>query len=221
MSKTPTDLAPLRHTAAHLLAHAVVDLFGADVQLAIGPAIDDGFYYDFLKSPPFVPEDLPRLEERMRQLVAGGLDMTGKQVSRAEAQAYFRERHQPFKLEILEGIPADEPITFYTIGAFTDLCRGGHVANSCDVGAVKLLSLAGAYWRGDEHNVMLQRIYGTAFPTQAELDAYLLKLEEAERRDHRRIGRELDLFSIEEEAGPGLVFWHAQGGRVRAVIEDF
>jgi len=221
VSTTTTDLPSLRHTAAHLLAHAVVDLFGDDVQLAIGPAIDNGFYYDFLKTTPFVPEDLPRIEARMRELVAQDLAMTGAPIERAAAEAYYTKRHQPFKLDILHGIPEGEPLTMYTIGGFTDLCRGGHVESSKRVGAVKLLTIAGAYWRGDEHNPMLQRIYGTAFPTQAELDAYLEQLKEAERRDHRKIGKELDLFSIEEEAGPGLIFWHPKGGRVREVIEDF
>ncbi|MBV8365579.1 MAG: threonine--tRNA ligase [Candidatus Eremiobacteraeota bacterium] len=215
------DLGHARHTAAHLLAHAVTDLFGSDVKLAIGPAIENGFYYDFLKDTPFVPEDLPRIEARMRELVAADLEMTGRAISRADATAYYKERKQPFKLELIEGIPADEPLSMYTIGTFTDLCRGGHVEHSRQVGAVKLLSLAGAYWRGDERNPMLQRIYGTAFPTQAELDAYLVQLEEAEKRDHRRLGKDLDLFSIEEAAGPGLIFWHPAGARVRSVIEDF
>lgn len=221
MERTTQDLGHLRHTAAHVLAHAVVDLFGPEVQLAIGPAIETGFYYDLLKPTPFVPEDLPRIEQRMRELINQNLIMEGRPVSREEAAAYYRERHQPFKLEILEGIPENEPISMYTIGSFTDLCRGGHVRSSGDIGAVKLLNIAGAYWRGDEHKPMLQRIYGTAFPTKAELDAYLQHLEEAERRDHRKLGKELDLFSIEEDAGPGLVFWHPQGGRVRAVVEDF
>ena len=221
MAKDVQDLGQLRHTAAHLLAHAVVDLFGPEVKLAIGPAVENGFYYDFLKDTPFVPEDLPRIEARMRELIGQDLKMTGRPVTREEAAAYYRERRQPFKVELLDAIPPDEPVTMYTIGSFTDLCRGGHVGSSREVGAVKLLTIAGAYWRGDERNPMLQRIYGTAFPTQAEVDAYLHALEEAERRDHRKLGKELDLFSIQEEAGPGLVFWHPNGGRVRAVIEDF
>jgi len=219
--KTASDLGALRHTAAHLLAHAVVDLFGDDVKLAIGPAIENGFYYDFLKATPFVPEDLPRIEARMRELIAGKLAMKGEPIDRAAAEAYYQKRDQPFKLDILHGIPDGEPLTMYTIGGFTDLCRGGHVDSSADVGAVKLLSIAGAYWRGDEHNPMLQRIYGTAFATQAELDAYLKQLEEAERRDHRKLGRELDLFSVEEDAGPGLIFWHPKGGIVRRAMEDW
>ena len=220
-SPTTTDLGPLRHTAAHLLAHAVIDLFGDDVKLAIGPAIKDGFYYDFLKSTPFVLEDLPRIEARMRELIAADLKMEGKPIKRADAERYYTERQQPFKLDILAGIPSDEPLTMYTIGGFTDLCRGGHVERSKKVGAVKLLSIAGAYWRGDEHNPMLQRIYGTAFPTQEQLQAYLDQLAEAERRDHRKLGRELELFSIEEEAGPGLIFWHPKGGTIRRIVEDW
>jgi threonyl-tRNA synthetase len=215
------DVAHLRHTAAHILAHAVVDLYGDDVKLAIGPAIENGFYYDFLKSTPFVPEDLPAIETRMREIIRSDVAMTGRPITRAEAEAYYRERKQPFKLDILAGIPENEPLTMYTIGAFTDLCRGGHLERSSQVGAVKLLSLAGAYWRGDEKNPMLQRIYGTAFATQAELDEHLKQLEEAEKRDHRRLGKELDLFSIEEAAGPGLIFWHPAGARVREVIEEF
>ena len=216
-----SDLAHMRHTAAHLLAHAVVDLFGDDVKLAIGPAIENGFYYDFLKNTPFVPEDLPRIERRMRELIERDLVMTGKPITRDEARRYYGEREQPFKLEIIAGIPDGEPLSMYTIGEFTDLCRGGHVERSSQIGAVKLLSIAGAYWRGDEKNPMLQRIYGTAFPSQAELDAYLHQLEEAEKRDHRRLGKELDLFSIQEDAGGGLIFWHPAGGRVRDVIEHF
>ncbi|MDQ2818268.1 MAG: threonine--tRNA ligase [Candidatus Eremiobacteraeota bacterium] len=216
-----SDLGPLRHTAAHLLAHAVIDIFGDDVKLAIGPAIENGFYYDFLKTPPFVPEDLPRIERRIDELIAQELVMVGEQTTREAAERYYRERDQPFKLDILAGIPEAERLSMYTIGKFTDLCRGGHVASSKEVGTVKLTSIAGAYWRGDEHNPMLQRIYGTAFPDREQLDDYLRRQAEAEKRDHRKLGKELDLFSVEEGAGPGLVFWHPNGGRVRAVVEDF
>ena len=215
------DLAPLRHTAAHLLAHAVVDLFGDDVQLAIGPAIDNGFYYDFLKTPPFVTEDLPRIESRMRELIAQGLRMQGKPIGRAEAEAYYTQRRQPFKLDILHGIPDGEPLTMYTIGDFTDLCRGGHVDSSAAIGAVKLLSIAGAYWRGDERNPMLQRIYGTAFPTDAELQEYLHKLEEAKRRDHRRVGKELELFAVSDTVGAGLPLWLPKGATIRRLLEEY
>src|SRR5215467_10208062 len=149
MAMTQGDLDHLRHTAAHLLAHAVVDLFGPEVKLAIGPSIEDGFYYDFLKEPGFTPEDLPRIEARMRELIAQGLHMEGKHVSRDEAADYYRGRNQPFKLELLDAIPAGEPVTMFTIGSFTDLCRGGHVDSSKAIGGLKLLSLAGAYWRGD------------------------------------------------------------------------
>ena len=198
-----------------------MDLFGSDVKLAIGPAIADGFYYDFLKETPFVPEDLPRIEARMNELIAENLRMEGRPIERGQAQRYYEERNQPFKLDILRGIPDGERLTMYTIGGFTDLCRGGHVQRSGEIGAVKLLSIAGAYWRGDEHNPMLQRIYGTAFPTKEELAAYLEHLAEAERRDHRKLGKELDLFSFQEEAGPGLVFWHPKGGIVRKIMEDW
>ncbi len=219
--KITSDLGPLRHTAAHLLAHAVVDLFGPDVKLAIGPAIENGFYYDFLKETPFVPEDLPRIEQRMDELIAADLVMEGKPIERQAALRYYEERKQPFKVDIVRGIPEGEPLTMYTIGTFTDLCRGGHVHSSSEVGAVKLLSIAGAYWRGDEHNPMLQRIYGTAFPSKQELDEYLYRLEEAKRRDHRRVGRELELFTVSDSVGAGLPLWLPKGATVRRLLEDY
>jgi threonyl-tRNA synthetase len=168
---------------------------------------------------PQTPEDLGRLEARMREIVAADYPMTGERVTREDALARFRDN--PYKTEIAREIPEGEPITLYTIGDFTDLCRGGHAHSTGEIGALKLTSVAGAYWRGDEHNPMLQRIYGTAFPTQAELDAYLVILEEAARRDHRKLGQELGLFSIEEDAGGGLVFWHPKGAIVRGLIENF
>ncbi|MBD5655660.1 MAG: threonine--tRNA ligase [Candidatus Eremiobacteraeota bacterium] len=211
-------LADLRHTAAHVLAYAVQDLF-PDAKPTIGPSIENGFYYDFARDEPFTPEDLVRLEQRMHEIVAADYAMTGERITRDGAIDRFREN--PFKVELAEGIPANEPITLYTIGAFTDLCRGGHAKSTGLIGAVKLMSVAGAYWRGDEKRPMLQRIYGTAWHTQAELDAYLLQLEEAQKRDHRKLGRELGLFSVEEDAGGGLVFWHPKGAIVRGIIEDF
>ena len=211
-------LAELRHTAAHVLAYAVQDLF-PDAKPTIGPAIDNGFYYDFAREEPFTPEDLTRLEARMHEIVAADYEMTGERTTRAGAIERFRDN--PFKVELAEGIPEGEPITLYTIGAFTDLCRGGHARSTGAIGAVKLMSVAGAYWRGDENNPMLQRIYGTAWHTQAELDAYLLQLEEAQKRDHRKLGQELGLFSIEEDAGGGLVFWHPKGAIVRGIVENF
>jgi len=211
-------LDALRHTAAHVLAYAVQDLF-PEAKPTIGPAIETGFYYDFDRAEPFTPEDLGRLEARMKEVVASDYPMTGRQVSRAEALAHFEGN--PYKLEIAREIPEGEPITLYAIGEFTDLCRGGHAHSTGEIGALKLTSVAGAYWRGDEHNPMLQRIYGTAFATQKELDAYLVFLEEAAKRDHRRLGQELGLFSLEEDAGGGLVFWHPKGAVVRRIIEDF
>jgi threonyl-tRNA synthetase len=211
-------LPALRHTAAHILAYAVQDLF-PDAKPTIGPAIDTGFYYDFARDEPFTPEDLERLEARMKEIVAADYPMTGERVTRAQALERFKDN--PYKLEIAREIPEDEPITLYTIGAFTDLCRGGHAHTTGEVRALKLTSVAGAYWRGDEHNPMLQRIYGTAFPSEAELAAHVVLLEEALRRDHRKLGAELDLYSVEEDAGGGLVFWHPKGAIVRAIVEDF
>jgi len=213
-----TALPALRHTAAHVLAYAVQELF-PEAKPTIGPAIENGFYYDFDRSEAFTPEDLEKLEERMRAIIAADYEMTGQTVTREEAIRRFAGN--PYKVELATEIPDGEPITLYTIGAFTDLCRGGHAPRTGEIGAVKLTGVAGAYWRGDENNPMLQRIYGTAWHTQAELDAYLTQIEEAQKRDHRRLGVELDLFSIEEDAGGGLVFWHPKGAIVRGIIEQF
>jgi len=212
------DIAHLRHTAAHVLAYAVQDLF-PEAKPTIGPAIENGFYYDFDRGTPFTPEDLEKLEGRMREIVAADYPMTGRRVTREEAIAAFRDN--PYKVEIASEIPADEPITLYTIGGFTDLCRGGHAESTGAIGALKLMSVAGAYWRGDEHNPMLQRIYGTAFTTQQELDDYLVFLEEAAKRDHRKLGAELDLYHVDELAGGGLVFWHPKGALMRGIVEQF
>jgi threonyl-tRNA synthetase len=212
------SLAELRHTAAHVLAYAVQDLF-PEAKPTIGPAIENGFYYDFDRATPFTPEDLERLESRMQEIVAADYPMIGRVVTRGEAIERFSGN--PYKVEIAREIPEDEPVTLYTIGDFTDLCRGGHADSTGAIGALKLTSVAGAYWRGDEHNPMLQRIYGTAWRDRAELEAYLARVEEALRRDHRKLGVELDLFSIEEDAGGGLVFWHPKGAIVRGIIENF
>jgi threonyl-tRNA synthetase len=211
-------LDELRHTAAHVLAYAVQDLF-PEAKPTIGPAVENGFYYDFDRAEPFTPEDLAKLETRMHEIVAADYEMTGERTTREGALERFADN--PYKVEIAREIPADQPITLYTIGEFTDLCRGGHAKSTGKIGAFKLMSVAGAYWRGDEHNPMLQRIYGTAWHTQAELDAYLLQLEEAQKRDHRKLGQELGLFSIEEDAGGGLVFWHPKGAIVRGIVENF
>jgi threonyl-tRNA synthetase len=213
---TPVDA--LRHTAAHVLAYAVQDLF-PDAKPTIGPSIETGFYYDFDRAEPFTPEDMARLEARMREIVLADYAMTGEAVTRDQAIARFAGN--PYKVEIASEIPEGDPITLYSIGEFTDLCRGGHAHTTGEIGALKLMSVAGAYWRGDEHKPMLQRIYGTAFATQAELEGYLLFLEEAAKRDHRRLGQELGLFSIEEDAGGGLVFWHPKGAVIRGIIETF
>jgi threonyl-tRNA synthetase len=212
------SIEELRHTAAHVLAYAVQDLF-PNAKPTIGPAIETGFYYDFDRTEPFSEDDLARLEARMREIVEADYEMTGRRVTREEALDRYKDN--PYKTEIAREIPEGEPITLYTIGDFTDLCRGGHAHSTGAIRGLKLLSVAGAYWRGNEHNPQLQRIYGTAFPTQDELSAYLTFLEEAAKRDHRKLGRELDLFSIEEDAGGGLVFWHPKGAIVRGLVEDF
>jgi len=217
-SERVEELQKLRHTAAHVLAYAVQDLF-PEAKPTIGPAIENGFYYDFDRKEAFTPDDLVRLETRMREIVAANYEMTGREVSRAGAIEHFKDN--PYKVELASDIPDGEPITLYTIGEFTDLCRGGHAHTTGEIRALKLLSVAGAYWRGDEHKPQLQRIYGTAFPEQSELDAYVEFLAEAERRDHRKLGRELGLFSIEEDAGGGLVFWHPNGTIVRGIVENF
>ena len=213
-----TTLPELRHTAAHVLAYAVQDLF-PDAKPTIGPAIDNGFYYDFDRREPFTPEDLERLEARMNEIIAANYEMTGQRVSRGEAIDRFKDN--PYKVEIASEIPEGEPITLYTIGQFTDLCRGGHAHTTGEIGAIKLMNVAGAYWRGDEHKPMLQRIYGTAWYDRGELEQYLHQIEEAQKRDHRKLGAELDLFTIEDDAGAGLVFWHPKGAIVRNIIEQF
>jgi threonyl-tRNA synthetase len=218
VNQTAVDIAHLRHTAAHVLAYAVQDLF-PEAKPTIGPAIENGFYYDFDRGTPFTPEDLQRLEARMREIIAADYPMTGRRVSREEAIETFHDN--PYKVEIAREIPEGEPITLYSIGDFTDLCRGGHADSTGALGAVKLMSVAGAYWRGDEHNPMLQRIYGTAFATPQELDDYLAFLEEAAKRDHRKLGQELDLYHIDELAGGGLVFWHPKGALMRGIVEQF
>ncbi len=212
------DIAHLRHTAAHVLAYAVQDLF-PDAKPTIGPAIENGFYYDFDRKEPFTPGDLERLAERMREIVAADYPMTGRRVTREEAIETFRDN--PYKVEIAREIPEGDPITLYTIGAFTDLCRGGHADSTGAIGALELESVAGAYWRGKSENPMLQRIYGTAFDTPEELADYHTFLEEAAKRDHRKLGAELDLYHVDELAGGGLIFWHPRGAIMRGIVEAF
>jgi threonyl-tRNA synthetase len=205
-------LEVIRHSTAHLLAQAVKQLF-PEAQVTIGPVIEDGFYYDFAYSRPFSTEDLAAIEARMRELAKADLGVERRELARDAAVEYFRGIGEQYKAEIIASIPATEPISLYGQGDWIDLCRGPHVPSTGKLKAFKLMKVAGAYWRGDSRNEMLQRIYGTAWPDQKQLDAYLHRLEEAEKRDHRRIGRELDLFHMQEEA-PGAVFWHPKGWRL-------
>ncbi len=213
------DLDVLRHSAAHILAAAVVSLF-PETKVAIGPAIEDGFYYDFDRPAPFTPDDLVKIELKMKEIAKGNNRFIRTEKPRAEAIEYFRSRGEKYKVEILEAI-ADDTVSFFQSGDFLDLCRGPHVDYSSRIKHFKLLSVAGAYWRGDEKREQLQRIYGTAFPAKDELEAYLNRLEEAKKRDHRKIGRDLELFSVQEDVGPGLVLWHPKGSRIRLLIEDY
>ena len=208
------------HSTAHIMAHAVKDLF-PEVKVTIGPAIDMGFYYDFDKPEPFTPDDLARIEARMAELVKSDLPFIRKEVSRQEAYELFNSMGENYKLELLEDIPEDEVVSIYQVGNFTDLCRGPHLPSSGYIKYFKLLSVAGAYWRGDERNPMLQRIYGISFPKKSQLEEYLKWREEAEKRDHRRLGKQLDLFLIDNEVGPGLVLWTPRGAMVLQIIEDF
>jgi threonyl-tRNA synthetase len=208
--ESPEGIEILRHDAAHVMAEAVKELF-PETQVTIGPAIEDGFYYDFARRDAFTPEDLVRIEERMREIVDRDEKVTREEWQRDAAVRFFTEQGEHYKAEIIAGIPAGEPISLYRQGQFIDLCRGPHLPSTGRLGkAFKVTKLAGAYWRGDSRNAMLQRIYGTAWPDQKQLDAYLKRLEEAERRDHRRLGREMDLFHFQDEA-VGAAFWHAKG----------
>ncbi len=208
-----------RHTAAHVMAQAVMELY-PETKLAIGPAIHDGFYYDFDIPVRITPDDLPRIEERMREIVGRNTPLIREVWSKEDALRYFKDQGQDYKVEILEEM-GEETVTVYRQGGFVDLCRGPHLPSTGMLKNFKLLSLAGAYWRGDEARPMLQRIYGTAFLERKDLEDYLHFLEEAERRDHRRLGREMDLFSFHEEAGAGVVFYHPRGAILRGIIEDF
>jgi len=219
MKKEDDRIEILRHSASHVMAQAVQELFPG-VRLAIGPATEDGFYYDFEYDGTFSPDDFPKIEARMHEVVAENLPFVREEIGKSVAIELFRERGEQYKVEILNEIQ-DDTVSLYRHGDFVDLCRGPHVSRTGEIGAFKLLSVAGAYWRGDERNAMLQRIYGTAFPSKKELDAYVYQLEEAKRRDHRRLGRELDLFSVHEEAGAGLVIYHPKGALLRSILEDF
>ncbi|WP_142811347.1 threonine--tRNA ligase [Tepidiphilus olei] len=210
--RSPEGLEILRHSTAHLLAHAVKELF-PEAQVTIGPVIENGFYYDFAYDRPFTPEDLQRIEARMRELAAQAIPVVREEWSRDEAIEFFKSLGEHYKAEIIASIPAGETISLYRQGDFIDLCRGPHVPSTDKLRAFKLTKVAGAYWRGDARNEQLQRIYGTAWPDEKSLQAYLTMLEEAEKRDHRRLGQQLDLFHF-EEAAPGAVFWHPKGWRI-------
>ncbi len=227
------DLHRIRHSAAHVMAQAVMEMFPGEAKIAIGPAIEDGFYYDFDLPRPLTPEDLEAIERRMREIIRGAHPFERRVLSAEEARRLFAD--QPYKLELIDdlekgemdehGNPLDEKpeLSVYKHDQFVDLCRGPHVENTRQLNpdAIKLLNVAGAYWRGDERRPMLQRIYGTAWTTPEELERYLWKLEEAQKRDHRKLGRELDLFTVSEEVGPGLILWSPKGGMVRKIVEDF
>jgi threonyl-tRNA synthetase len=207
----------MRHSAAHVMAEAVLSVF-PDAKFGIGPAIEDGFYYDFDLPRSLTPDDLPVIEQKMIEIIKANLPFNHKELNKEEAKKLFAS--QPYKLELINEIP-DEKVSIYQQGTFVDLCRGPHINSTGEIKAFKLISIAGAYWRGDENLPMLQRIYGVAFDRQEALDKYLERLDEATKRDHRKLGKELDLFSIHEEAGPGLVHWHPKGSVIRRVIEDF
>lgn len=218
-NKSEEALPLLRHSTAHLLAQAVKQLF-PDAQVTIGPVIDEGFYYDFDYERSFTPEDLERIEQRMKELAEQAIPLKRDTISRSDAVALFKGMGEDYKAEIIESIPEDETLSLYEQGDFTDLCRGPHVPSTAHLKAFKLTKLAGAYWRGDSNNPMLQRIYGTAFANPKELKTYLHNMAEAEKRDHRRIGKQQDLFHLQDEA-PGMVFWHPKGWAIYLAVEEY
>ncbi|MBJ9682860.1 MULTISPECIES: threonine--tRNA ligase [Burkholderia] len=217
--KDPDGLDIIRHSTAHLLAYAVKELY-PDAQVTIGPVIDNGFYYDFAYHRPFTPEDLEKIEKRMQELAKKDEPVTRRVVSRDEAAGYFRSIGEKYKAEIIESIPESDEIKLYSHGGFTDLCRGPHVPSTGKLKVFKLMKVAGAYWRGDSKNEQLQRIYGTAWTKKEDQDQYLHMLEEAEKRDHRKLGRQLDLFHMQEES-PGMVFWHPKGWALWQQVEQY
>jgi len=214
------DLETIRHSAAHLMAQAVQQLY-PETKVTIGPVIEDGFYYDFFREKPFVPEDLEKIEARMKEIAMQDLKIVRQEIPREDALKMFEEMGESFKCEIIDGIDSSDALSIYTQGEFTDLCRGPHVGSTKDIKSFKLLHASASYWRGDERNAGLQRIYGTAWHNDKELRVYLRRLEEAKKRDHRKLGKELDLFSVTDEVGPGLILWHPKGARIRGLMEDF
>ena len=217
--KDAEGLDVIRHSTAHLLAQAVKELF-PDAQVTIGPVIEDGFYYDFSYKRPFTPEDLAAIEKKMAEISKRDLKVERKVLERSDAIRYFMDRGEHYKAQIIESIPGDEDVSLYSQGEFTDLCRGPHVPSTGKLKVFKLMKLAGAYWRGDSKNEMLQRVYGTAWTKKEDQEAYLHRLEEAEKRDHRKLGKVLDFFHIQEEA-PGMVFWHPNGWEIWQQIEQY
>ncbi len=213
------DLDALRHSCSHVMAQAVKELW-PDVKLGIGPSIEDGFYYDFDREEPFVPEDLEAIEAKMRQIIKKNEAFERQELTKPEALKLFKKTGEKYKMELIEKIPG-ETVSIYTNGDFTDLCRGPHVASAGEIKAFKLLSIAGAYWHGIETNPMLQRIYGTAFATQKDLEHHIKTIEEAKKRDHRILGKQLEYFSLSDEMGPGLVLYHPKGARLRTLIEEY
>jgi threonyl-tRNA synthetase len=218
-AESPEGLEVYRHSSSHLMAYAVKELFG-DVQVAIGPVVENGFYYDFDMPHAIKPEDFAAIERKMQELIDRDLPFERRVIQQADAIEMFTRQKENYKRELVEGL-ANEEITVYQVGDFVDLCRGPHVPTSGKIKAFKLTGVAGAYWRGSEKNPMLQRVYGTSWPSRQELDAHLERLEEAKRRDHRRLGRDLDLYSVSDEIGSGLILWHPKGARVRNIIEDY
>jgi len=210
----------LRHSTAHLMAKAVLDLYGPDLKVAIGPAIEDGFYYDFDRKTPFTPDDFEDIEARMQETVKSGVPFERKVVSKEEAIELFEQKGEIYKVELLKEIEGDT-VSLYQLDDFVDLCRGPHVPNSSWLQVYKLIKVAGAYWRGDENNAMLQRLYGTAFDDKKKLKKYINDLEEAKKRDHRKLGKELGLFTISDQVGPGLILWQPKGALLRRLIEDY
>src|ERR1700723_1765953 len=219
-AKDPDAVQVFRHSAAHLLAAAVMELY-PDVKLGIGPPIDNGFFYEFVREEPFTSEDLEKIEAKMHELAAKDIPNERKMIPKPEALELYRQSNQEFKCELVDEKATEPMVSFYTTGKFLDFCRGPHIPSTGRIKAFKLMNVAGAYWKGQESNAQMQRIYGACFVEQKELDEYLHKLEEAKRRDHRKLGQELDLFSIQEEAGSGLIFWHPKGGIIRREMEDW